>query len=512
MSRFVFIVLDGVGVGRPARRRRLRRRRLGHAGQSQPRGRPPPAVPAEARAWATSSPSWACLRCAAPLALTGRLATLSAGKDTTVGHWEHMGLVTARPFPTYPGRLPRGSPGPVQGADRPGSAGQQAGFGHGHHRGTGRGAPGQRQRRSSTPRPTASSRSPPTSTWSRWSSSTSGARSPASILQGPHAVARVIARPFTGSAGRVRPHQGPARLLAGASRPHVPRPAARRRRAGAGAGQDQRGLRGPGSDHQDQGGLQRREPGPGARSAASAAPSGAASTRACSSPTWWTSTWCGAIATTWTASPRGLAAVDAALPGIIAALGPGRHACSSPPTTGSTPPLPAPTTAGSTSRCCSTRGRRTARRPCTRALWPTPGRLSTRRSPARTRRSGGDVLHGLPPEPGLAGLHAGSALSARRRAGSAARPRGRRRRPRRPPRSCGRASGRPPAAAVVLGSGLAAALQACARVAEVPVPRHPVLGGGAGARASLPAVAGGLGSDGRSRCSRAGSTATRAST
>ena len=41
-----------------------------------------------------------------PLALTGRLATLSAGKDTTVGHWEHMGLVTARPFPTYPNGFP----------------------------------------------------------------------------------------------------------------------------------------------------------------------------------------------------------------------------------------------------------------------------------------------------------------------------------------------------------------------------------------------------------------------
>ncbi|MFH0915023.1 MAG: phosphopentomutase [bacterium] len=42
----------------------------------------------------------------APLCLPGRLAPLSAGKDTTVGHWEHMGLVTARPFPTYPEGFP----------------------------------------------------------------------------------------------------------------------------------------------------------------------------------------------------------------------------------------------------------------------------------------------------------------------------------------------------------------------------------------------------------------------
>ncbi|MCE5253999.1 MAG: phosphopentomutase, partial [Actinomycetia bacterium] len=42
-----------------------------------------------------------------PLCLPGRLAPKSVGKDTTVGHWEHMGLVTARPFPTYPQGFPR---------------------------------------------------------------------------------------------------------------------------------------------------------------------------------------------------------------------------------------------------------------------------------------------------------------------------------------------------------------------------------------------------------------------
>jgi phosphopentomutase len=41
-----------------------------------------------------------------PQALVGRLAPKSAGKDTTVGHWEHMGLVTPRPFPTYPEGFP----------------------------------------------------------------------------------------------------------------------------------------------------------------------------------------------------------------------------------------------------------------------------------------------------------------------------------------------------------------------------------------------------------------------
>ena len=42
----------------------------------------------------------------APLALVGRLAPASAGKDSTVGHWEQMGLVTSRPFPTFPEGFP----------------------------------------------------------------------------------------------------------------------------------------------------------------------------------------------------------------------------------------------------------------------------------------------------------------------------------------------------------------------------------------------------------------------
>ncbi len=35
-------------------------------------------------------------------AAVGRVATLSAGKDTLAGHWELMGHITSEPFPTYP--------------------------------------------------------------------------------------------------------------------------------------------------------------------------------------------------------------------------------------------------------------------------------------------------------------------------------------------------------------------------------------------------------------------------
>ncbi len=41
-----------------------------------------------------------------PSGARGRLEEISAGKDTTTGHWEMMGLVTERPFPLYPHGFP----------------------------------------------------------------------------------------------------------------------------------------------------------------------------------------------------------------------------------------------------------------------------------------------------------------------------------------------------------------------------------------------------------------------
>lgn len=41
-----------------------------------------------------------------PTAAYGRMAELSAGKDTTTGHWEMMGLVVVDPFRTYPNGFP----------------------------------------------------------------------------------------------------------------------------------------------------------------------------------------------------------------------------------------------------------------------------------------------------------------------------------------------------------------------------------------------------------------------
>jgi phosphopentomutase len=41
-----------------------------------------------------------------PAAAYGRMCEISAGKDSTTGHWELMGLLTTRPFPTYPNGFP----------------------------------------------------------------------------------------------------------------------------------------------------------------------------------------------------------------------------------------------------------------------------------------------------------------------------------------------------------------------------------------------------------------------
>src|SRR5919109_1229072 len=90
-------------------------------------------------------------------AIAGRLFERSKGKDTTAGHWELMGVVTAQPFPTYPHGFPFEVVDPFS------------------HR-TGRGVLGNKAA-SGTAR---------------------------EILSGKHAVGRVIARRFEGEPGNYR--------------------------------------------------------------------------------------------------------------------------------------------------------------------------------------------------------------------------------------------------------------------------------------------------------------------
>lgn len=42
-----------------------------------------------------------------PLASYGKTGELSAGKDSTTGHWELMGVVVSKPFPTFPDGFPK---------------------------------------------------------------------------------------------------------------------------------------------------------------------------------------------------------------------------------------------------------------------------------------------------------------------------------------------------------------------------------------------------------------------
>ncbi len=41
-----------------------------------------------------------------PLACYGKMREVSAGKDTTTGHWEIAGIIRTKPFPTYPNGFP----------------------------------------------------------------------------------------------------------------------------------------------------------------------------------------------------------------------------------------------------------------------------------------------------------------------------------------------------------------------------------------------------------------------
>jgi phosphopentomutase len=44
---------------------------------------------------------------ASPTASYGRLAEVSRGKDTTIGHWEIAGVISPKPLPTYPEGFPQ---------------------------------------------------------------------------------------------------------------------------------------------------------------------------------------------------------------------------------------------------------------------------------------------------------------------------------------------------------------------------------------------------------------------
>jgi phosphopentomutase len=130
-------------------------------------------------------------------AVAGRLFERSKGKDTTTGHWEHMGIVTAQAFPTYPHGFPHDVIDPFM------------------HK-TGRGVLGNKVASGTEIIQELGEEHQRTGKWIVYTSADSvfqiaahedtialeelydGCRAAREILTGKHAVGRVIARPFAG--------------------------------------------------------------------------------------------------------------------------------------------------------------------------------------------------------------------------------------------------------------------------------------------------------------------------
>ena len=133
-------------------------------------------------------------------AIAGRLLERSKGKDTTTGHWEMMGIVTAQAFPTYPHGFPHDVIDPFM------------------HK-TGRGVLGNKAASGTEIIQELGEEHQRTGKWIVYTSADSvfqiaaheetipleelydACRSAREILTGKHEVGRVIARPFIGEPG-----------------------------------------------------------------------------------------------------------------------------------------------------------------------------------------------------------------------------------------------------------------------------------------------------------------------
>lgn len=139
---------------------------------------------------------------ARPSAAWGKMREVSAGKDSTTGHWEIAGVTLETPFPTYPDGFPQDVIDAfckVAGVDGILANGAWSGtevidrFG-GEHLATGR--PIVYTSADSVFQIAAHESVTPIETLYRWCE-----LSRTQVMTGPHLVGRVIARPFTGSEG-----------------------------------------------------------------------------------------------------------------------------------------------------------------------------------------------------------------------------------------------------------------------------------------------------------------------
>ena len=104
-SRIVWVVLDSVGIGALPDAEQYGdagRNTLGHIAQSRPL-----AIPNLVRlGLANIEPLAHLWPASAPSGCFGKGATRSPGKDTTTGHWEMAGIWLERAFPVYPDGFP----------------------------------------------------------------------------------------------------------------------------------------------------------------------------------------------------------------------------------------------------------------------------------------------------------------------------------------------------------------------------------------------------------------------
>jgi phosphopentomutase len=141
------------------------------------------------------------VRSESPIGSFGKAAELSPGKDTTTGHWEIAGLVLEKPFPVYPEGFPDEVIVPFKEAigrdilwNRPASGSEIINLLGDMH--VQSGLPIIYTSADSVFQIAAHEEIIPLETLYQFCTAARG------ILQGDHAVGRVIARPFTGSKGK----------------------------------------------------------------------------------------------------------------------------------------------------------------------------------------------------------------------------------------------------------------------------------------------------------------------
>ena len=138
-----------------------------------------------------------------PSGAFGRLAPAAPGRDTTSAHWELMGLAVAEPFPVYPDGFPADVLEAFERAIGRKALGNRAGSGTvvlddlgAEHVKTGR--PIVYTSSDSVFQVAAHEEIVPVETLYRW------CEAARDVLDGPHRVGRVIARPFVGVPGSFR--------------------------------------------------------------------------------------------------------------------------------------------------------------------------------------------------------------------------------------------------------------------------------------------------------------------